>query len=268
MLFSDKGNDSILEALDNIDSFINNNINSIPQITGTCSGFNQKIKEKLEKISLSLKIKNEEELQVYGEVMLISEKLADGNINDKIHHTNTSNQKLNYIANTFNSLVDNLKFTIHTILDILDSYSKHDYTKKLEIPGLQGEFKMLVDGVNTLRQTITAMLIENKANGLTLDKTSNILLVNVDKLNLSSNEAAASLEQTAAAIEEITSGTNEVVNSVKEIDVESQKTAEQTQNISASTQEQSASIEEIASASQHLAKLATDLQHEIGKFKI
>ena len=205
MLFSDKGNDSILEALDNIDSFINNNINSIPQITGTCSGFNQKIKEKLEKISLSLKIKNEEELQVYGEVMLISEKLADGNINDKIHHTNTSNQKLNYIANTFNSLVDNLKFTIHTILDILDSYSKHDYTKKLEIPGLQGEFKMLVDGVNTLRQTITAMLIENKANGLTLDKTSNILLVNVDKLNLSSNEAAASLEQTAAAIEEITS---------------------------------------------------------------
>ena len=205
MFFSDKGNDSILEALDNIDSFINNNINSIPQITGTCSGFNQKIKEKLEKISLSLKIKNEEELQVYGEVMLISEKLADGNINDKIHHTNTSNQKLNYIANTFNSLVDNLKFTIHTILDILDSYSKHDYTKKLEIPGLQGEFKMLVDGVNTLRQTITAMLIENKANGLTLDKTSNILLVNVDKLNLSSNEAAASLEQTAAAIEEITS---------------------------------------------------------------
>ena len=126
---------------------------------------------------------------------------------DEAHHlnANTSNQKLNYIANTFNSLVDNLKFTIHTILDILDSYSKHDYTKKLEIPGLQGEFKMLVDGVNTLRQTITAMLIENKANGLTLDKTSNILLVNVDKLNLSSNEAAASLEQTAAAIEEITS---------------------------------------------------------------
>ena len=137
--------------------------------------------------------------------MLISEKLADGNINDKIYHTNTSNEKLNYIANTFNALVDNLKFTIHTILDILDSYSKHDYTKKLEIPGLQGEFKMLIEGVNTLRQTITAMLIENKANGLTLDKTSDILLTNVDKLNQSSNEAAASLEETAAAVEEITS---------------------------------------------------------------
>ena len=53
MLFSDKGNDSILEALDNIDAFINNQINSIPQINGTCNGFNQRIKEKLERISLS-----------------------------------------------------------------------------------------------------------------------------------------------------------------------------------------------------------------------
>jgi methyl-accepting chemotaxis protein len=40
---------------------------------------------------------------------------------------------------------------------------------------------------------------------LTLDESSNILLGNVDKLNISSNEAAASLEETAAAIEEITS---------------------------------------------------------------
>ena len=197
MIFSDKGNDSILEALDNIDAFINNQINSIPQINGTCSGFNQRIKEKLERISLSLKLKNEEELQVYGEIMLISEKLTDGNINDKIHHTNTSNEKLNYIANTFKSLVDNLKFTIQTILATLESYSRHDYSKKLEIPGLQGEFKSLVDGVNTLRQTITLMLIENKSNGLTLDKTSDILLVNVDKLNQSSNDAAGSLEESA-----------------------------------------------------------------------
>ncbi|RBQ25710.1 methyl-accepting chemotaxis protein, partial [Arcobacter sp. CECT 9188] len=46
---------------------------------------------------------------------------------------------------------------------------------------------------------------ENKSNGLTLDESSNILLENVDKLNISSNEAAARLEETAAAIEQITS---------------------------------------------------------------
>ncbi|MFX4232150.1 methyl-accepting chemotaxis protein, partial [Aliarcobacter butzleri] len=63
----------------------------------------------------------------------------------------------------------------------------------------------LVNGLNTLQQTLTQMLVENKTNGLTLDKSSNVLLSNVDKLNLSSNEAAASLEETAAALEEVTS---------------------------------------------------------------
>jgi methyl-accepting chemotaxis protein len=88
MIFSDKGNEVILKALDNIDSFINNKINSIPQIEGTCTGFNAKIKDQIRKNnSSSLKIKNDEELKVYGEVMLISEKLTDGNINDIIHHT-------------------------------------------------------------------------------------------------------------------------------------------------------------------------------------
>ncbi|QKF65640.1 MCP-domain signal transduction protein [Arcobacter venerupis] len=205
MFFPNKGNEAILKALDDIDSFINNNINSIPHIEGTCSGFNLEIKKKLEKISSSLRIKNDEELKVYGEIMLISEKLSDGNINDKIYHTKTSNEKLNYIAKTFNNLVDHLKYMVQTILDVLAEYSKHNYLRKVEIPNLKGEFKMLIEGVNTLRGTITLMLKENKENGLTLDRTSDILLTNVDKLNQSSNEAAVSLEQSAAAMEQITS---------------------------------------------------------------
>ncbi len=44
-----------------------------------------------------------------------------------------------------------------------------------------------------------------KQTELTLDKSSDILLENVDKLNDSSNAAASSLEETAAALEEITS---------------------------------------------------------------
>ena len=205
MFFSNKGNDVILEALENIDLFINNQINSIPQMIGTCTGFNQQVKEKLEKISKSLKQKNDDEIKVFGEIMLVCEKLADGNISDKIHHTNTNNEKLNYIAKTFNTLVENQKTTINTILKTLESYSQHNYMNKINMPHLQGEFKMLVDGVNTLRETITLMLVENKSNGVTLDINSDILIKNVNILNQSSNEAAASLEETAAAVEEITS---------------------------------------------------------------
>ncbi|WP_258237634.1 methyl-accepting chemotaxis protein, partial [Arcobacter sp. CECT 9188] len=49
------------------------------------------------------------------------------------------------------------------------------------------------------------LLLENKINGLTLQDSSKILLENVNSLNISSNEAASSLEETAAALEEITS---------------------------------------------------------------
>jgi methyl-accepting chemotaxis protein len=67
------------------------------------------------------------------------------------------------------------------------------------------DFKLVFNGINKLQETITTMLIENKSNGLTLDESSDVLLGNVNKLNVSSNEAAASLEETAAALEEITS---------------------------------------------------------------
>ncbi|WP_390824394.1 hypothetical protein [Aliarcobacter cryaerophilus] len=59
--------------------------------------------------------------------------------------------------------------------------------------------------INILADTINHLLLENKINGLTLEDSSKILLENVNKLNISSNEAAASLEETAAALEQITS---------------------------------------------------------------
>ena len=217
MFFSNKGNSEILEALDNIDLFINNQINSIPNITSECTGFNKEIKNKIKKIINSLKEKNDDELKVYGEIMLISEKLADGNINDKIHHTETSNEKLNYISKTYNILIDNLKKIVDTILETLKEFSNQNYTNRVDMPELQGELKMLVTGVNSLRETITSILTENKANGLALDSNTSILLENIKKLSKGSNEAAASLEESAAALEEITSNIKNNTNKIEEM---------------------------------------------------
>ena len=53
-----------------------------------------------------------------------------------------------------------------------------------------------------------------------------------------------------------------------DIDTVSRKTSVSTRTISAATQEQSAANEEIAASSQFLAKLASDMQEEIHKFKL
>ena len=123
---------------------------------------------------------------------------------DKRIEKNTQNESLEELKNSFNDMLVGLQLKVCTnINDIslaLDKYAKLDFRHR--ITGLDSEVTV---GLNKLADIINEMLVENKSNGLTLDASSDILLANVDKLNISSNEAAASLEETAAAVEEITS---------------------------------------------------------------
>ena len=120
----------------------------------------------------------------------------------------TSNASLEEFKNSVNQMIQSTRQRFLEIDEILEEYSKHNYIpilKMKETDEKGGLFERLIYGVNSLQNSITQMLIENKTNGLTLDESSNILLKNVDSLNVSSNSAAASLEETAAALEEITS---------------------------------------------------------------
>ncbi len=120
----------------------------------------------------------------------------------------TSNASLEEFKNNVNEMIKNTRNRFAEVDKVLEEYSKHNYLPKVHMKDSDekgGVFEKLVVGINTLQISITQMLVENKSNGLTLEKSSNILLSNVDRLNVSSNEAAASLEETAAAIEEITS---------------------------------------------------------------
>ena len=64
---------------------------------------NSQITKKITNICNILNKKNDEELQIFGEIMLVSEKLASGILDDNINFTSSSNFKLNYIAKTINS---------------------------------------------------------------------------------------------------------------------------------------------------------------------
>ena len=202
MFFKNSNQNDTLEILSNIEKFIDGEINSFPTVSNKNS--DKKIIDKLNIISEKLYKKHQEEITLYGEIMLVTEKIANGLISDKIYHINTSNKKLNYIGKTINNLVDGLKSILgsntQNILNVLDSYSHMDFTNKIN-----NEDSKFTNSLNDITDLISMILRENKSNGLTLDKSSDILLANVDKLNKSSNEAAASLEETAAALEQITS---------------------------------------------------------------
>jgi len=120
----------------------------------------------------------------------------------------SSNPTLHQFKNNVNEMINATRIRFVEVDEVLEEYTKHNYTVKLTMKDTDekgGVLEKLVVGINSLQSSITQMLVENKSNGLTLDESSNILLANVDKLNQSSNEAAASLEETAAALEEMTS---------------------------------------------------------------
>jgi methyl-accepting chemotaxis protein len=146
----------------------------------------------------------EEDRKLIDETISVLGEFEQGDLCQRLN-INVSNPALMQLKDVLNKMADNLESNIDNVLHILEEYSNYHYLNKISTNDIKEHLLKLASGVNTLGDSITEMLVENKSNGLTLDESSNILLTNVDKLNISSNEAAASLEETAAAIEEITS---------------------------------------------------------------
>ena len=136
-------------------------------------------------------------------VKKVVNEVKAGYLNKRIEKS-TQNESLEELKNSFNEMLLELQLKVCTnINDIslaLKKYAELDFRHRIS-----GCNSQVTVGLNKLADIINGMLVENKSNGLTLENGSNILLSNVDKLNVSSNEAAASLEETAAALEQITS---------------------------------------------------------------
>jgi methyl-accepting chemotaxis protein len=149
------------------------------------------------------KIGIEEDRKLIDETILVLGEFEQGDLCQRLS-SNVKNPALIQLKNVLNSMAQNLENNIDKVLNVLEEYSAYNYLNKVSTNNIKEDLLKLANGVNNLGTSITNILSENKVNGLTLDSGSNILLANMNKLNLSSNEAAASLEETAAALEEVT----------------------------------------------------------------
>ncbi len=105
------------------------------------------------------------------------------------------------------------------------------------------------------------------------DITQGVELVNVAGTNFGSIngqvlQVTSQVSIIAKAVNESAVGSQRIVGAIKDVERISRDAAAETQTVSAATEEQSASMEEIAAASQALAKLATDLQSTMTKFRM
>ncbi|RXK06024.1 methyl-accepting chemotaxis protein [Halarcobacter bivalviorum] len=215
MFFKSNNTNEIIEAIDKIESFIKGETNSI-EIE---SQKNNKVLTRIQDLAKLIEQKQEEDLTIYGEIMICAEKLSDGFINDRITK-NTSNQKLNYIAKTFNKMSDKLEESLIEIDSVLEEYSKQNFLTSINENLFRGgELKNLSIGVNYLKDEITKNLMYTYRTSLVMQKESKVLLENSTNLSEATSSQAASLEETSAAIEEITTRIVATSQTAKEMSI-------------------------------------------------
>ena len=145
----------------------------------------------------------EQDEKLIHDVKEVVSQINKGNLRNRIE-AKSDNESLEELKNILNEMLTLISGKINDDLividEVLNEYKNVNFKVRINNP-----HGVVAKALNSLADTINHMLVESKSNGLTLEESSHILLANVDKLNVSSNEAAASLEETAAAIEEITS---------------------------------------------------------------
>ena len=159
----------------------------------------QIINENISKIEISIK-KDDEFVK---DVSRFVDELSKGNMLAKIQK-DSDTPNLKELKVLLDKLQDYLEHTIakdlNMLILVLESFKREDFTARFPNP-----YAKVAVIINELGDVISNLLKQSLSIGLTLDSGSEKLLKNVEILNTSSNQAAASLEETAAALEEITS---------------------------------------------------------------
>ncbi len=197
----------------------------------------------------------EEDRAVIDETVKVLGEFEQGDLTQRIN-TKVNNPALNELTTVLNNMGSNLEKNIDNILNVLDQFSNYNYLNKVDKSGIKEHLLKLANGVNSLGTSITQMLVQNKTNGLTLEQSSQVLLNNVDKLNQSSNEAAASLEETAAALEEITGNVSSTTIKISEM-------SQFADNITASAKEGEALASKTTNAMDEINKQVTAINDAI-----
>ena len=203
----------LVKFLKNMD---NKNV-SLEINTSMASEYSQ-IKDVIDQREIELLKKEKEELLLIQEAKMVMDKIKHGLYSDIITST-TSNKSLEEFKQGVNEMIVETRGHFSNVNNILNEYTNYDYRNELKLEGItkEGEFKLLVDSVNKLKNAITQMLLENKTNGVALQNTSEVLLNNVDKLNQSSNEAAQSLRNTSSVLEKITQNVDKTSAQTKQM---------------------------------------------------
>jgi methyl-accepting chemotaxis protein len=149
--------------------------------------------------------------EIINNTINVANKVNDGILTYRVEG-NTSDKNIQSLKEIINKMIDSLESKIakdiNDVLKIMNEYTNHDFTNRVENSG------QIAVNLNKLADEVSNILKQNKQNGVTLHSNAQMLLQNVNLLNTNSNSAAASLEETAAALEEVTSNVSTTTSNI------------------------------------------------------
>ena len=205
MLFSKKNDiENILFTLDHFEEYIKGDINELEFEDDFKHKRLKEVEEKILSIAAHLQSQRTQDLKVYGEIMLVCEKLSDGYTDDEVIEV-SSDEKINYIAKTINQTVTRIDTSLQKVTTILNEYENSDFRQNIDESLFRGgELQNLLVGLNNLQNGITEKISQGYRIGLALEHESSVLKEEVTVLSESTQQQAVAIEETAASIEEIT----------------------------------------------------------------
>lgn len=205
------------KAFENFSTFINSKTNKfIPlEIEGN-SGIAQ-LSKKLNKISVEIDKRMKYDMRVLGEIVITMDRVEQGIYSSRIT-SETTNPMIMTLRNTINKMLDEVSKDMNNLINVLDSYSKDDFTKQISInKRVKGEMLKVLTSINYLGETLRENAKKNLENGLVLEKNSKQMSQSVNFFALKANEQTSSLENTTNTLEKITVTTKSNTKNAQEM---------------------------------------------------
>ncbi len=145
-----------------------------------------------------------------------------------------------------------------------------DEVRKLaeESSNAAGQIEQLIAQVQ--QETDSTVALMNKGAEVVEEGSSAVIETGdaFKDIHTSIDRIATEVEEVSAASQQISVGSGQVVGAINNIANITEESAAGTQQAALATQEQMGAIEEIAASSENLARLAEELQKQVGKFNI
>ena len=166
----------------------------------------EEINKNIDKVIADIKKDN----TMLEELNIAANNMIRGNLGVKLSE-NPNNPSLIKLKDLLNTFFSSISKNLGNVINILNAYSKNDYTAKIEIDeNIEADLKAMMLGINSSGVAICNMLNDNLSQAQILEEKAQILSESMKNLTSGANKQAESIQESAAAIEEMSSSMNAI----------------------------------------------------------